>query len=181
MKRLVKVMDYNPQWSELFENEKRLILKVIGRFVVGIEHVGSTAVIGLGAKPIIDITVAIKNLKDANKCIEPLESIGYEYAPEYEESMPERRYFHKGRPPRERHYDLHMVELLSDFCKRHLLFHNYLRAHPEVAQDYHELKKRLAVEYGSDHECYTEAKTSFIESVVAKARTETDARAITYE
>ncbi|MCW4052428.1 MAG: GrpB family protein [Candidatus Bathyarchaeota archaeon] len=170
MKRLVKIVDYNPQWPTLFENEKRLILHAIGNNVVRIEHVGSTAVIGLGAKPIIDITVAIKNLKEAYKCIGPLESIGYEYVPEYEESIPERRYFHKGRPARAQHYHIHMVTLSSNFWKRHLLFRNYLRTHPEVAQDYYELKKRLAREYGSDRTGYTEAKTLFIESAVAKAK-----------
>ena len=172
MKRPVKIVDYNPQWPILFENEKCLILSAIGRFVVGIEHVGSTAVIGLGAKPIIDITVAIKNLKDAHKCIGSLESIGYEYVPEYEESVPERRYFHKGKPPKEQHYHLHMVELSSSFWERHLLFRDYLRTHPEATKYYHELKKRLAAKYGSDREGYTEAKTSFIESIVAKARAE---------
>jgi len=172
MKRLVKIADYNPQWLTLFENEKQLILNVIGNFVVRIEHIGSTAVIGLGAKPIIDITIAIKNLKEATKCIEPLERIGYEYVPEYEESIPERRYFHKGKPPRAQHYHIHMVELSSNFWKRHLLFRDYLQTHPEVAQDYYELKKRLAREYGSDRTGYTEAKTLFIESVVAKARAE---------
>ena len=172
MKRPVKIVDYNPQWHTLFENEKLLILNAIGHFAVGIEHVGSTAVIGLGAKPIIDITVAIRNLKDAHKCIGLLENIGYEYVPEYEESIPERRYFHKGKPPKEQHYHLHMVELSSDFWKRHLLFRDYLRAHPKVAQDYYELKKKLAREYGSDREGYTEAKTQFIESIVARARTE---------
>lgn len=170
MKRPVRIVGYDPKWPKLFENEKRLILNVIGHLVVGIEHVGSTAVTGLGGKPIIDITVAIKNLKDAHNCIGPLESIGYEYVPEYEESIPERRYFRKGKPPKEQHYHLHMVEPSSDFWKRHLLFRDYLRTHPEVAQDYYELKKRLASEYGSDREGYTEAKTSFIESVVAKAK-----------
>jgi len=174
MKRPVRIVDYNSQLPILFENEKRLILNVIRHFVVEIEHVGSTAVVGLGAKPIIDITVAIKNLKDAHNCIGPLESIGYEYVPEYEESIRERRYFHKGKPPKEQHYHLHMVELSSDFWKRHLLFRDYLRTHPEVAQDYYELKKRLAREYGSDREGYTEAKTSFIESIVAKAKAETE-------
>ena len=170
MKRPVRIVDYNSQLPILFENEKRLILNVIRHFVVEIEHVGSTAVVGLGAKPIIDITVAIKNLKDAHKCIRPLESIGYEYVPEYEESIPERRYFHKGKPPKEQHYHLHMVELTSDFWERHLLFRDYLRAHPESAQEYYELKKKLAIKYGSDREGYTNAKTSFIESVVSKAK-----------
>lgn len=150
--------------------EKRRIIDVIGHIVVRVEHIGSTAVPNLGAKPIIDIMVAVSHLSDAEKCIEPLEHIGYDYVPEYEDSMPERRYFHKGEPPKEQHYHLHMVELACDFWKRHLLFRDYLRTHPEIAQEYYELKKRLANEYRSDREGYTDAKTSFIQSVVSTAR-----------
>ncbi len=80
----------------MFDREKAQILSVIGNRVTAIEHVGSTAVPGLGAKPIIDIMVGIHSLIDAKDCIRPLESIGYEYVPEYEASMPERRYFRKG-------------------------------------------------------------------------------------
>ncbi|MCK4478120.1 GrpB family protein [Candidatus Bathyarchaeota archaeon] len=172
MSRRVKIIDYDPQWPLLYEKERCLILDAIGHIVVRIEHIGSTAVPKLGAKPVIDIIVAVNHLSDAKKCIRPLESIGYEYVPEHEDLMPERRYFHKGKPPKEQHYHLHMVELTSDFWKRHLLFRDYLRTHPEVAQEYFKLKKRLATQYGSDREEYTEAKTSFIESVIAKARTE---------
>lgn len=114
--------------------------------------------------------VAVNHLNEVENCIEPLRRIDYEYQPKHEVSMPERRYFHKGRPPKEQHYHLHMVELTSDFWKRHLLFRDYLRTRPKVAQEYYELKKALADKYGSDRESYTEAKTSFIDSVLAKAK-----------
>jgi GrpB-like predicted nucleotidyltransferase (UPF0157 family) len=168
-KRKVKIVNYDPQWPVLYEKEKALIQKTIGHIIIGIEHIGSTAVPGLGSKPIIDILVAVNHLSGAEQCIEPLQSIGYEYVPEYEESVPERRYFHKGHPPKEQHYHLHMVELTSDFWKKHLLFRDHLRTHPKFAQKYYELKKRLALKYGSDREGYTEAKTSFIKSILAKA------------
>jgi len=172
MSRPVEIIDYDPQWPLLYEKEKRLILDVIGHIVVRIEHIGSTAVLGLGAKPTIDIMVAVNHLKDAERCIEPLQRIGYEYQPKHEVSMPERRFFRKGHPPKEQHYHLHMVELTSDFWKRHVSFRDYLRTHPKVAQEYCELKKALADKYGSDRESYNEAKTSFIESVLAKADVE---------
>ena len=168
-KRKVEIVNYDPQWPMLYKKEKTLIQKAIGHTIVGIEHIGSTAVPGLGAKPIIDILMAVNHLSDAEQCIEPLQSIGYEYVPEYEASIPERRYFHKGHPPKEQHYHLHMVELTSDFWKKHLLFRDHLRTHPKIAQKYHELKKRLALKYSSDREGYTEAKTSFIKSIVTKA------------
>ncbi len=170
----VKIVDYDPNWPKIFEREKKLILSAVGHIVVKIEHIGSTAIPGLGAKPIVDILVAVNHLKDAGKCIEPLKLIGYEYKPRLEADIPERRFFGKGDPLREQHYHLHMVELTSDFWKRHLLFRNYLRTHPEAAREYHKLKQQLASEYGRNREGYTEAKTPFIESIVAKARIENE-------
>jgi GrpB-like predicted nucleotidyltransferase (UPF0157 family) len=167
----VVLVDYDPQWPKKYEEEKGRISGAIAHVIVAIEHIGSTAVSGLGGKPIIDIMVAVRHLADAEECIESLESIGYEYVPEYNDIIPERRYFHKG-PPESRTHHLHMVELTSDFWGRHLLFRDFLRTHPEEAQQYHLLKKELAERFGSDREGYTDAKTSFIESSVAKARTE---------
>lgn len=172
MSRQVKIVDYNPKWPILFEDEKSLILDAIGHIIARVEHIGSTAVSNLGAKPIIDIMVAVNSLKDAEKCIKPLQKLGYEYIPKHEVSIPERRYFRKGKPPKEQHYHMHMVELKSWFWKKHLLFRNYLRNNPEAAQEYLNLKERLALNYRSGREGYTEAKTSFIESIVAKAEAE---------
>ena len=165
----VRIVDYDPQWPIQYEVEKDRIFGVIGHIVVAIEHIGSTAVPGLGAKPIIDIMIAVHHLTDAEKCIESLKSISYEYVPEFEDSFPERRFFWKG-PPKARKYHIHMVELTGDFWKRHLLFRDYLRSHPEVARKYHHLKKELAAKHGSDRDAYTDAKTSFIKSVEDKAR-----------
>jgi len=170
----VKIVDYDLNWPKVFGKEKKLILDVIGHIIVRTEHIGSTAVPGLGAKPIVDILVAVNHLNDAEKCIEPLKMIGYEYKPRLEADIPERRFFGKGAPPKEQHYHLHMVELTSDFWERHLLFRDYLRAHPEVAQEYQKLKRQLAAECGNNREGYTEAKTPFIESIVAKARVENE-------
>ncbi len=146
------------------------MLKAIGHIAVRIEHIGSTSISGLGAKPTIDILVAINHLSDARNCIDPLRLIGYEYQPQHEVQLPERRYFRKGKAPEEQHYHLHMVELKSNFWTKHLLFRDYLRAHPDVAQEYQELKKQLAVEYGVNREGYTDAKAPFIESIIARAR-----------
>jgi len=122
MSRPVKIVDYDPQWPMLFEKEKGLIHGAVGHVVAGIEHIGSTAVPNLGAKPVIDIMVAVNRLNDAEKCIKPLQKIGYEYQPGHEVSIPERRFFRKGEPPKEQHYHLHMVELASDFWKKHIFF-----------------------------------------------------------
>ncbi len=170
MKHPVKIVDYDLRWPVIYAREKDRILNVIGDKVVAIEHVGSTAVPGLGAKPIIDITVAVRRLSDAEGCIEPLGSIGYEYVPEYEKELPDRRYFQRGpKGVRNKHFHLHMVQHGGDFWKRHLMFRDYLRCHPDVAQQYCELKRKLAEKHGRNREAYTDAKTSFVESVLAEA------------
>lgn len=169
VKRRVEIVEYDPKWAVLYIEEKARILSAIGHLSVAVEHIGSTAVARLGAKPIIDILVGVNCLSDARLCIEPLGSLGYVYQPEHEVTMPERRFFGKGEPPREQHYHLHMVEKGGEFWRRHLAFRDYLRSHPETSRQYCELKKKLASECGSDREGYTEAKTQFIESVVARA------------
>jgi GrpB-like predicted nucleotidyltransferase (UPF0157 family) len=168
----VVIVDYDARWPAMYEEERQRVLNATGELIVAIEHIGSTAVPGLGAKPIIDLMAAVRRLTDAEECIEPLESVGYEYVPEYNKIMPERRYFHKGPPERRTHH-LHIVELTGDFWTRHLLFRDYLRAHPKEAQKYYRLKKDLSAKYHTDREGYTEAKSSFIESVISKAQAET--------
>jgi GrpB-like predicted nucleotidyltransferase (UPF0157 family)/predicted RNA-binding protein associated with RNAse of E/G family len=167
----VTIADYDPRWPLIYAKERSRILGAVGKTIVAIEHIGSTAVPGLGAKPIIDIIVALPRLSDAQNCIEPLKGIGYEYVPEYEALIPERRYFRKGPESiPDKHFHLHMVERNGDFWKRHLMFRDYLRSHPDMAQQYSRLKKELAEKHASNREAYTEAKTSFIESVIVQAQ-----------
>lgn len=165
----IVIAEYDPEWALRFQRERDLILRTcgIGAFV-RIEHVGSTAVPGLGAKPIIDIMGGIRSLVVAPRLVPPLASIGYEYVPEYEVDMPERRFFRKDKNGA-RAFHLHMVETGSEFWERHLLFRDYLRSHPETAAEYEELKRRLAGEYRDDIAGYTDAKTAFIRPVEAKA------------
>ena len=168
MSSSARLVDYDPKWPILYEEEEASILGVIGDFIVDIQHIGSTAVPGLGAKPVIDIMVAIRHLALIEKCVQPLQTIGYEYLGEY--GIPGRHYFRKppGRPHSTHH--LHVVERESDFWERHILFRDFLRAHPEEAQRYYQLKRELGAKFASDRDAYTEAKTSFIESVVNRAR-----------
>jgi len=115
MKNPVTVADYDPRWPRIYEEEKARILNAIGNKVVAVEHVGSTAVPGLGAKPIIDTRIGTAHLSDAGDCIEPLRSIDYEYVPEYEASIPERHFFRKGpEGAPNKHFHLHMVERTSN-------------------------------------------------------------------
>ncbi len=168
MSEPVAIVDYDHRWPARYEEERAKILKAIGDKLVLIEHIGSTAVLGLAAKPIIDIMAAVRRLADAEACIGPLQRIGYQYVPEYELELPERRYFHKGSPESRMHH-LHIVEITSDFWRRHLLFRDYLRAHLEVAREYEGLKRRLAERHRFDRQAYTEAKTEFVQAVVERA------------
>lgn len=168
MENQVFIAEYDTRWPMMFEREKELILARIGPEVVAIEHIGSTAVPGLGAKPIIDIMVALHSLDRAALCIEPLAAINYEYVPEYEAAMPFRRYFRKGARHARSHH-LHVVEHDGDFWRRHLLFRDFLRSHPAEAEQYYRLKKELAGRFSADRAAYTDAKTSFIEAAVERA------------
>jgi len=125
------IVEYDPRWPALFEEERSRLLATTGTLLAVIEHVGSTAVPGLAANPIIDIMGGVRELSEVTRYVAALEGIGYEYVPQYEVSIPERRYFRKPRTrqgPRTHH--LHIVELTSDFWRRHLLFRDYLRTHP---------------------------------------------------
>lgn len=165
----VVIVDYEPGWPRAFDEEKARLLAAIGPHIVGVEHVGSTAVPGLAAKPIIDILIGLRRLSDAVFCIPPLESMGYEYLPQREMETPERKFLAKPRTkPRSHH--IHMVEVGSDFWERHLLFRDHLRANPDAAAEYEALKRDLAAKFGEDRDAYTEGKTEFIRRIEELAR-----------
>lgn len=167
----VVIVSYDTAWPALFEAERDRITAAIGLHITCIEHIGSTAVPGLAAKPIIDMMIGLRSLDDASATIKPLTALGYTYVPAHETSMPERRYFSKGRDNVEgASHHIHMVVEGGAFWKRHLLFRDYLRAHPQDAAAYGVLKLRLADQYRHDRAAYTDAKTDFITAVEAKAR-----------
>lgn len=167
--RPVVVVDYDPEWPRRFQVERDRILTAIGDWTTAIEHVGSTAVPGLAAKPIIDVMIGIRRLADAVHCICPLEDLGYEYVPSYEDEMPFRRYFRKDDDEGSRVAHVHMVEPSHPFWERHLAFRDWLRTHPEDARAYADLKRELAVRYRNDRLAYTEAKTDFIRRIERRA------------
>ena len=162
----VIVVPYDPDWPRQFERERAALAAVFAGCDAAIEHIGSTAVPGLGAKPVIDVLVGLSRLAEAESRIAALEAAGYEYVRKYETQLPQRRYFRKPRlAPRTFH--LHCVVKGSDDWVRHLAFRDYLRAHPESAAAYYELKRALAARLGKDD--YTEAKSPFIDAIVSSA------------
>ena len=164
-----RVVPYRPQWPAMFFREASALERVFAPLAVRIEHVGSTAVVGLGAKPIIDIMIGVDRLDHALDRRAALESLGYRYVPEYEKQLPERRYFRKPAvPPRTHH--LHIVIEGSAFWRDHLLFRDFLRHHPVRASAYYQLKVRLARQCSESGADYTRAKSAFIRSVLSRAR-----------
>ena len=163
-KGMVKLMPHSEVWHQLFAEEDARLRDAVGEHLVAVEHVGSTSICGLSAKPIIDVAVAVREIADVEKCIVPIEGIGYRYRGEH--GIPGRHYFVKGEP---RTHHLHMVELDSDFWRSHLLFRDYLRQHSEVAEEYERLKNELAQKYEENREAYTEGKAAFIENVLRMA------------
>lgn len=162
----VIVVPYDTDWPRRFHEERSVLAAVFAESDAAIEHVGSTAVAGLGAKPVIDVMVGLSALAEAEGRIPALVAAGYEYVQEYETQLPERRYFRKPRlGPRAFH--VHCVIKGSEFWIRHLAFRDYLRAHPESVAAYYNLKRDLAMRVTKEE--YTDAKSPFIEGVLASA------------
>ncbi|HMF56295.1 MAG TPA: GrpB family protein [Pyrinomonadaceae bacterium] len=157
----VEVVAYDPAWPRLFSEEERQLRCALGALVVDIQHVGSTSVPGLAAKPILDIAIALRRISDAEQCVAPLEALGYEYKGEC--GLPNRHYFTKGSP---RTHHLHVVEATSAYWANHLCFRDRLRSDEELARRYAQLKSELAQKYVTDREAYTEAKAPFIQTVL---------------
>jgi len=170
----VRLVPYRGEWAQLFCKERARLLAAIGEYVLDIQHVGSTAIPGLPAKPILDIGVAVAEFEAARVCIAPLEALGYTYRGEH--GIPRRHYFVR-EPPRTHH--LHMHEIASPEWGRLVLFRDYLLAHPDVAEAYGALKRELARRHSHDRGAYTEAKTAFVENVLGRARGRPDASAAT--
>jgi GrpB-like predicted nucleotidyltransferase (UPF0157 family) len=173
MVREYVIVPYDVAWPQTFRTEAGLLLALFEPGGVRIEHIGSTAVPGLGAKPIIDIMLGAPRLVDIEQLIPSIESLGYEYVPEYEAEMPDRRYFRKDTDGRRSHH-LHGVELGGVFWRDHLLFRDYLRSHSEVAEEYYQLKLGLSERFRTDGHAYTHGKDSFIAAALASARLESE-------
>jgi GrpB-like predicted nucleotidyltransferase (UPF0157 family)/GNAT superfamily N-acetyltransferase len=160
----IRISDYDPRWPEIFERERAALEAAIGAWATGgIHHVGSTAVPGLEAKPTIDILVGVEGLDASKACFEPLAGLGYLYAPYRSDEM---HWFCKPHPSRRTHH-LHLVPTESSRFADELRFRDRLRANPDTAKAYANLKRELATRFRDDREAYTEAKAEFIGKALA--------------
>ena len=163
----VVIAAYDPRWPALFATEHSLLSRLLAPWLVGpIEHIGSTAVIGLAAKPVIDIMAAVESLAASTDAIAALRPADYLYAPYRAEVM---HWFCKPHPSHRTHH-LHLVPHRSPLWNERLAFRDRLRADPLLAREYADLKHRLAAAHPNDRDAYTDAKTPFIRRVLAESR-----------
>lgn len=162
MAQHIRVVDYNPEWPRLFQQEAEKIRAILGDNAVAIHHIGSTAVPGLKAKPIIDILPVVRELTPVDALNGQFESLGYECLGEF--GIPGRRYYRKGGD--DRTHQIHLFSIQSEAeIHRHLAFRDYLRSHPQAAAAYGELKSKLATRYPEDIDGYCDGKAPFVQSL----------------
>lgn len=166
MARKIEVVDYNPEWKKLYKIEEKKIKAILGKNCAAVYHIGSTSVKGLCAKPIIDILVVVKELSLVDAFDAEFEAEGYECMGEY--GIPGRRFYQKGGDERTHHIHLFEESNKNDI-DRHLAVRDYLENHPDVAKEYGELKKKLALEFTYDNEGYCNGKDAFVKDLEQKA------------
>jgi GrpB-like predicted nucleotidyltransferase (UPF0157 family) len=158
----VVVIDYDPNWPEEFERLKSRVVDALGEVVVRVEHVGSTAVPGLTAKPIVDLYAVVD---DMDRATELLAALGYKA--EGELGVPGRRGF--SWPAGEKRHHLYICPPDHAGLASVVRFRDYMRTHPEEALEYGELKRKLAIRHRNDQEAYADGKTLFIEAVLERS------------
>ncbi|BBN81487.1 hypothetical protein PA25_14720 [Pseudoalteromonas sp. A25] len=160
----IELADYNVAWPSMFEKEQALLKSAIGDYVVGsIEHIGSTSILGMPAKPIIDIMVGVKSLQHSAAAIPSLINCSYCYYPYKAQVM---HWFCKPSPQVRSHH-VHLVPFMSPLWQERIIFRNTLRENAHLALEYATLKQQLADNYGHDREAYTQKKWPFIKKILA--------------
>jgi GrpB-like predicted nucleotidyltransferase (UPF0157 family)/RimJ/RimL family protein N-acetyltransferase len=168
----VDIVAYNSEWPTKARIEIKKLREVLpSSKIIDIQHVGSTAILGMAAKPIVDIQIAAHSLDEMKIIAIPaLQKLGYEYW--YENPDSERMFFVKGMPPfgDKRTHHVHIVEPTSKHWSGKINFRDYLISHPEIANEYQQLKIKLAEQYTYDREEYTNAKGEFVNKILKLAQ-----------
>lgn len=162
----IVIAPYDGRWPAMYEAEREQLERVLAPWLVaGIEHVGSTAVAGMAAKPVIDIMAPVESLAASRPAIDALRALHYQYAPYRPEAM---HWFCKPGPEFRTHH-LHLVPYRSALWAERILFRDRLRSDPVLATDYVAIKRRLAALHVHDREAYTEGKGAFIAEALRQA------------
>ena len=165
-KNKVILEKHNDKWAEMFQAEAKELRKIFGNLALSIEHVGSTSIPGIMAKPLVDIQVGLRQLSDFEKVRAKFEKEPYSVKPD---PSPDEQLVRKG-PEESRFFLIHICAVDSDRFKNTLLFRDYMRCHPDKAREYEELKKTLAAKYPDNRPMYTASKNDFIQAVLKEAR-----------
>lgn len=175
MAQLIVIVDYDPNWPRVFAELRAGVVAALGGLAVAVEHVGSTAVPGLPAKPIIDLDVVIPTAATLPAVIERLAAIGYVH--EGDLGIPSRDAFKS--PPGAPWHHLYVCASDNEELRRHLHFRDYLRAHPAETRAYGEVKRAAARRAGDDRDVYAQAKNAFVAAILDRASRVADGAAST--
>lgn len=164
--RMIEVVPYDPRWQKEYIEESRKIRDILNCEIVEIHHIGSTAIPGIYAKPIIDILIVVKDIENIDKYNEKMHGLGYISKGEF--GIEGRRFFLKGLYDRTHH--MHIFETGNPEIIRHLNFRDYMISHPETAKDYEKLKRGLSVKFRYDNEGYCKGKDEYIKDIDQRAK-----------
>ena len=165
-KRRLEVVSYNSNWKGMYKEESEKIKNILSDIIIDIHHIGSTAIPGIKAKPVIDMLVEVKDIEAVDQYNNKMEEFGYEVMGEY--GIPKRRFFRKGGNKRTHH--IHIFQTGNEEIERHINFKEYLIAHPDKGREYSKLKVELKNKYSYDIESYTQGKNDFIKEIDRKAK-----------
>ncbi len=166
----VKIEKYNPNWKNMFNEEKEILNKLFGDLAIKIEHIGSTSIENLSAKPIIDILVSVKSLDDFEKVRSYFEKEPYSIK---NDSVCDEILIRKGNEDNRTHF-IHIMEINSKRYQETIIFRDYIRSHIKALKEYENLKKTLAKKYENDRKMYTSSKNEFIKNIIELAYNEID-------
>jgi len=159
---VVRLSPHDPRWAELFAAEAGGLRSALGGLAMGVEHIGSTAVEGLAAKPIIDIAVKTRSFADLPRVVEAMKGAGYHHKGEF--GLPGRHFFTRGNPVL---FHVHVVEEGSDHWSYWIKFRDALRRDPALRDEYIALKQSLAKKFANDRPGDTMAKSEFVARFLA--------------
>lgn len=169
----IQMVPYNPKWQQEFAREAAQLTNTLGENVVTVHHIGSTAIPGIYAKPVLDMLLVVRNHAELDKKQAQMEALEYEACGEL--GIPGRRFFRRDNADGDRTHQIHAFETGSPQIARHLAFRDYMIAHPETAQGYSDLKRELAAKHPSDIEAYMDGKDEFIQEIDRRAAAQTPA------
>jgi GrpB-like predicted nucleotidyltransferase (UPF0157 family) len=161
------MVPHDPAWRHEFQHESERIAAALGSNVVAVHHIGSTAIPPIHAKPIIDLLLVVQDITALDEKLPIMEAMGYVALGEF--GIPGRRYFRRDNAVGDRTHQVHAFQNGSPQIQRHLAFRDYMLAHPDVAQNYSDLKRELAAKYPNDSEAYMDGKDEFIREIDRRA------------